>query len=54
MEDLARMCEVGITGLAIDYKGGTLEDSFPAGEEKNGFSDAINQQVQLLLSLSPR
>lgn len=54
MEDLARMCEVGITGLAIDYKGGTLEDSFPAGEGKNGFSDAINQQVQLLLSLSPR
>lgn len=54
MEDLARMCEVGITGLAIDYKGGTLEDSFSAGEEKNGFSDAINQQVQLLLSLSPR
>ena len=54
MEDLARMCEVGITGLAIDYKDGTLEDSFPAGEGKNGFSDAINQQVQLLLSLSPR
>ena len=54
MEDLARMCEVGITGLAIDYKDGTLEDSFPAGEEKNGFSDAINQQLQLLLSLSPR
>lgn len=54
MEDLARMCEVGITGLAIDYKDGTLEDNFPAGEEKNGFSDAINQQVQLLLSLSPR
>lgn len=54
MEDLARMCEAGITGLAIDYKDGTLEDSFPAGEEKNGFSDAINQQVQLLLSLSPR
>jgi len=54
MEDLARMCEVGIIGLTIDYKGGTLEDSFPGGEEKNGFSDAINQQVQLLLSLSPR
>lgn len=54
MEDLARMCEVGIIGLAIDYKGGTLEDSFPGGEEKNGFSDAINQQFQLLLSLSPR
>jgi len=54
MEDLARMCEVGITGLAIDYKDGTLEDTFPAGEEKNGFSDAINQQLQLLLSLSPR
>lgn len=54
MEDLARMCEVGISGLAIDYKDGTLEDSFPSGEEKNGFSNAINQQVQLLLSLSPR
>ena len=51
---LALMASVGVDTLRIEYEGGTLEDSFPVGEEKNGFSDAINQQLQLLLSLSPR
>lgn len=54
MEDLYRMAELGISALSIDYDGGTLEDSFPASEQKNGFSDAVTQELYLLLSLSPR
>ena len=54
LEDLYKMGSVGITGLSIDYDGGTLTDSFPSGEGKTGFSEAMNQQLQLLLSMSPR
>ena len=54
MEDLYKMSAVGITALSIDYEGGTLTDSFPAGEGKTTFSEAMNQQLQLLLSMSPR
>lgn len=54
MEDLYKMSYVGVTGLSIAYEGGTLTDTFPAGEGKDGFSDAVNQQLQLLLSMSPR
>ena len=54
LEDLYRMCSTEITGLAIDYEGGTLTDGFPAGEGKTTFSEAVNQQLQLLLSMSPR
>ncbi len=54
LDDLYKMISLGIKGLSIDYEGGTLEDSFPEHENKDGFSDAVNQQVQLLLSLSPR
>ena len=43
-----------IDDLSIDYDGGTLTDSFPSGEGKTGFSEAMNQQLQLLLSMSPR
>ncbi len=54
VEQLSRMSALGITDLSIDYEGGTLEDSFPASEQKNGFSDAVAQELNLLLSLSPR
>ena len=54
LEDLFRMCSLGITGISIDYEGGTLTDSFPPSEQQNGFSDAVNQELQLLLSSSPR
>lgn len=54
LDDLYRMCTVGIAALSIDYEGGTLEDSFPSTDQADGFSDAVNQQCQLLLSLSPR
>lgn len=52
-EDLSRMATVGVKSLSIDYEGGTLTDTFPASQ-KESFSRAINQQLQLLLSLSPR
>ena len=51
LEDMTRMCAVGIASLAVDHDGGVLTDSFTA---ENGFSEAVNQQLQLLLSLSPR
>lgn len=54
MEDLYRMVSLGISGLTIEYEGGVLADSFTPGEQKNGFSDAVNQELQLLLSVSPR
>ena len=53
MEDLYKMSYVGVTGLSIAYEGGTLTDTFPATQQES-FSRAINQQLQLLLSLSPR
>ncbi len=52
MEDLYRICALGITGLSIEYEDGTMQDYFTPGE--NGFSDAVNQEFQLLLSMSPR
>ena len=54
LEDFMKMASVGIASLSIDYEGGTLTDTFPESEEKNSFSDAVAQQLQLLLSLSPR
>ena len=54
MEDMYRISALGISGLTIEYEGGVLADSFSPGEQKNGFSDAVNQELQLLLSASPR
>ena len=55
LEDLYRMVSVGVKALSIDYEGGTLTDEFPPREDgANGFSQAVNQQLQLLLSISPR
>lgn len=54
MEDMYRMTTLGISGITIEYEGGVLADSFSPGEQKNGFSDAVNQELQLLLSTSPR
>lgn len=54
VEDLYKMVSLGISGLSIEYEGGTLEDSFTPGEENNGFADAITQELNLLLSMSPR
>ena len=55
LEDLYRMAEVGIASLSVDYDGGVLTDSFgPREDGAYGFSEAVNQQLQLLLSMSPR
>ena len=53
MEDLARMVEVGITGLTIDYEGGTLEDTFPAREDGElTLSQVLQHQLQLIFYIS--
>ncbi len=54
MEDMYRIAALGISGLTIEYEGGVLADTFTPGEQKDGFSDAVNQELQLLLSVSPR
>lgn len=54
LEDFQRMASVGIAALAVAYEGGTLTDTFPAPGGGSDFSSAVNQQLQLLLSLSPR
>lgn len=53
LEELTAMALKGVKGLSIGYEGGTLTDTFPATQQES-FSRAINQQLQLLLSLSPR
>ena len=53
MEDLTRMVEVGITGLTIDYEGGTLEDTFPAREDGElTLSQVLQHQLQLIFYIS--
>ncbi len=54
MDDIYKIMAVGIESLSIDHENGTLEDSFPASDAHDGFSDAVTQETQLLLSLSPR
>jgi len=54
MEDMYRITSLGISSLTIAYEGGVLADSFTPNEQHNGFSDAVNQEFQLLLSASPR
>ena len=51
MEELRRL-STGITAISIPYEGGTLTDTFTEAAE--GFSAAIVQQYNLLISLSPR
>ena len=55
LEDLSRMVSVGIKSLSIDYEDGIFTDEFPPREDgAPTFSQAVNQELQLLLSLSPR
>ena len=49
MEDMYRMATLGISGLTIEYEGGVLADSFSPNEQKNGFSDAVNQELHSCL-----
>ncbi len=52
MEQLYQICSKGIASLSVTHENGVLVDTFTEGQE--GFSEAVNQQVQLLLSISPR
>lgn len=53
LEDLSRMIEVGVTGLTIDYEGGTLEDTFPAREDGElTLSQVLQHQLQLIFYIS--
>ena len=53
MEDLYRMVEVGVSGLSIDYEGGTLTDTFPAREDGElTFSEALRHELQLIFYVS--
>lgn len=52
-EEVFRMASVGIASLSVEADGTPiLADSFPAGPED--FSSALNQQIQVLMSASPR
>ena len=52
IQDLHRMAEAGVASISIECEDGTVTDTIPASDED--FSNAINQQLQLLLSVSPR
>ena len=52
-EDIFRMTDIGVASFSIDMDGSTiLADSFPEGTDD--FSAALNQQLQVLMSASPR
>lgn len=52
-EEAFRMASVGIASMTIDAEGTPiLADTFPEGPED--FSSAMNQQMQVLMSASPR
>ena len=50
IEQLRTLAYGRITGLRIKTEDGTLSDVIP----NNSFSEALNQQYQLLMSLSAR
>ena len=52
VDELRRIAGVGVTAISIDCEDGTVEDTIPASDED--FSTAVNQQLQLLLSLSSK
>ena len=52
LDQLQRMVAEGVKSLSMDYEGGTLTDTFTPSDAD--FSSVLNQQLQLLLSMSPR
>ncbi len=52
LEELHRMASAGIAALHITTADGTLEDHFP--DPSADFSAALRQELELLLSVSPR
>lgn len=54
LEQLRRLAD-GIASVSIDYDGGTFQDRLDTRPEDGySFSQAVNQQLQLLMSVSPR
>ena len=55
MEDLGRMAAVGVKSLSVQADDAVFTDEFaPREDGAQTFSEAVNQELQLLLSLSPR
>ena len=55
MEDLSRMANVGVMSLSVQADGSVFTDEFaPREDGAQTFSETVNQELQLLLSLSPR
>ena len=52
MEEFYRMAYVGVSAISIECEDGILKDTIPASSED--FTAAISQQLNLLLSVSPR
>ena len=52
LEDMHRIADIGVAFISIQCEDGTLQDTIPASNED--FSSAVGQQLQLLLSISPR
>lgn len=52
LQDFYRMAYVGISAISIECEDGILQDTIPASGED--FTAAISQQLNLLLSVSPR
>ena len=54
-EDLSRMASVGVKSISVQADGSVFTDEFaPREDGAQTFSEAVNQELQLLLSLSPR
>ena len=55
LEDLSRMATVGVKSLSVQADGSLFTDEFaPREDGAQTFSEAVNQELQLLLSLSHR
>ena len=52
LEDFYKMAQVGVASISIESEDGTVTDTIPVSSED--FSSAVNQQLNLLLSVSPR
>lgn len=49
MDDVARMVDVGVTGITIDCEDGLLQDTFsPREDGEYSFSDVLRHQIQLI------
>lgn len=55
MEDIFKMVNLGVKSISVESEDGLFSDEFaPREDGALTFSQAVNQELQLLLSLSPR